>query len=141
MKWILRNDKIPRGDKSLFGTINLKHKNGDPGLPEELYKLGFVEWVTYPGPENRFKPLPPLKLPASKRKYEIFCGGFLYYHDIEVKLKKEGKNFEHKLFFEWFLGGKANRVNMVRIYINETPPQFNPNPPRPPAPPPPESNP
>ena len=92
------------------------------------------------------------------RKYEIFCGGFLYYHDVEFKnyLRDPNKkypngitgypdypvnndnNFEHKIFFEWLPKGKGVKKDKVRIYINTTPPEFNP-PPKPPPPPPPES--
>ena len=48
-----------------------------------------------------------------------------------------GQEFDHKIYFEWFKGGKHE--NRVRIYITPTPPGFNTNPPKPPAPPPPES--
>jgi hypothetical protein len=142
MKWKIRKGKfppnLPDDEKFMFEEIYLKESDGDPDLPKELYDNGFVEWVTYPGPENGFAPLPKISTP-SQRKYELFCGGFLYYHDVEVKQKKEGKKFEHQIFFEWFQAGK-NKENKVRIYINITPPEFNPNPPPPPPPPPPESN-
>lgn len=120
------------------------------GLETMLKNKGFKVWVEYP-----VLPVPLEKMAA--RKYEIFCGGFLYYHDVEfkkypkgegwseengtIKLKKWPHNkFEHMLFFEWLPKGKASK-RKLRIYINETKPEFNPDPPKPPAPPPPESNP
>ncbi|CAN5525128.1 hypothetical protein BH10BAC3_BH10BAC3_21630 [soil metagenome] len=156
MKWLVRKGKSPTSDpeeKIFFEEIELKQGDGDPDLPEELYKLGFIKWVTYPGPDNEFKPLPKIK-EQTKRKYEVFCGGFLYYHDEEFKKYSKGKGytdekgypewkeyppdskFEHRIYFEWFnLKGK----DKVSVYINPTPPEFNTNPPKPPPPPPPES--
>jgi hypothetical protein len=159
MKWHVRKGNLPTNDddeKKWFKEIDLKYDDGEPGLPAELKKLGFEEWVTYPGPDNAFKPLPKIKR-STKRKYAIFCGGFLYYHDVEFKKYAKGRGytidengnpgwkdypdypkkiFDHKIYFEWF---KENGQNMVRIYITETPPEFNPIPPKPPPPPPPES--
>ena len=168
MKWQVRKGHLPTNDpkeKTFFEEINLTQDDGDPDLPEELYKLGFIEWVTYPGPYNEFQPLPKIG-PQTKRKYEIFCGGFLYYHDEKFKQYSQGKgytdekgypewkvypdtyktpdnkeyksvHFEHKIYFEWYKE-KGNK-DKVRIYINPTPPELNTNPPKPPPPPPPES--
>ncbi|HKO81808.1 MAG TPA: hypothetical protein VJU78_15490 [Chitinophagaceae bacterium] len=128
----------------------------------------FEEWITYPlNKKNQstfypqkffpylYKPLPKLDQ-EGRRRYEIFCGGFLHYHDVIVKkyhikdlyLKHYGGNnnkvFEHKIYFEWF-DQKGNILTQqskgqpekVTIYITETPPALNPNPPDPPGPPPP----
>jgi hypothetical protein len=167
MKWLVRKGKIPTNDPkemSSFEELDLKHSDGDADLPEELYNKGYIKWVTYPGPENEFKPLPKIS-EQGQRKYAIYCGGFLYYHDEVFKKYSKGKGytdekgdpewkvypdtykdpdgivkksvyFEHKIFFEWFnLKGK----DKVTIYINPTPKELNSNPPPPPVPPPPES--
>ncbi len=156
MKWIRRKGKIPPGlpseEKFMFEEIDLTYKDGDPALMSELYEKveRYVPWVTYPDDAPGTKPF-KLTGEAGQRKYEIFCGGFLYYHDIEFKnypmdsYKKYPNgitgypkaDFEHKIYFEWF---KKEGIDKVRIYINTTPKQFNPNPPPPPPPPPPESN-
>ena len=129
----------------------------------------FEEWITYPlskkdesafYPQKFFpdfyKPLPKLD-EEGRRRYEIFCGGFLHFHDVIFKkyhikdlyLKYYGGNnnikvFEHKIYFEWFDkdGNKLNKKSQggpvkVTVYITETPALLNPNPPDPPAPPPP----
>jgi hypothetical protein len=145
MKWVkFKNEmdpNIPNGEKKFFEPIPVPKSNSGKkdkdGFSEDIRLIfeanGFEKWVTYPV-------LPGLGKRAA-RKYEIFCGGFLYYHDVELKLKLEGKKFEHKIFFEWLPKGKGVKKDKVKIYINSTPAQFNPNPPHPPAPPPPESNP
>lgn len=91
----------------------------------------------------------PKKLTGNRkaqRKYEIYCGGFLYYHDVEFKKyhvpgAKNSKgepyptqDFEHFIYFDW-----EKKDGSVTIYITITPEAYNPTPPKPPAPPPPES--
>jgi hypothetical protein len=170
MKWNIRKGQFPPGtrddEKIIFEELDLKYKDGDDELKKELGKLGYVEWITYPIAEKTTYTEEELqaidlyteasvKLPftirsqVAKRKYEIFCGGFLFYHDVLFKRYPKGKggldgkvypdvNFEHKIFFEWFKGKGVNN-DEVRIYINITPLEYNSNPPPPPAPPPPES--
>lgn len=154
MKWRIRKEKfppdLPPEEKFMFEEIILKKKDGDPDLKDELEKLGYVEWVTYPGIYNNFKELTPIDQ-KGQRNYEIFCGGFLYYHDVEFKKYPQGsggcpewkeyptKDFEHKIYFEWLPEGKTGKKTKVRIYINITPQGYNTDPPKPPAPPPPES--
>ena len=119
----------------------------------------FGEWVTYPCgnsdtyPEKIFPDLGLTKLPAwdkeGRERYEIFCGGFLFYHDVIFKkyqikdlyLKYYGEKgkkrvFEHKIYFEWDVDGN-DLATKVTIYITETPPELNPDPPDPPGGPPP----
>jgi hypothetical protein len=100
-----------------------------------------------------YEPLPNLDKEARER-YEIFCGGFLFFNDVIFKKYPQGKgdptkdypdgkeypdrNFEHKIYFEWFKGKGVND-DQVRIYINVTPAAYNANPTPPPPPPPPES--
>jgi len=155
MKWIVIDQKdlpIQMRNKKFFRLIPTQRrfpgteKDFDKNLPKILEQLlgePFEPWVT-------FNDLPKLEKIA-KRKYEIFCGGFLYYHDVEFKNypmnpKKQyppGKTgydhnkFEHKIFFEWM--PKTKGKEKLRVYINSTPTQFNTNPPPPPKPPPPES--
>ncbi len=174
MKWVkLKNDADPnmssaemeQGKKKKFVEIidiPLSKKEGDTGFNEELKKRlkekGYGVWATYP--ENgSIADFPPLGKKAT-RKYEIFCGGFLYYHDVEFKKYPAGegisfdsngkpflksypeakeKNFEHKIFFEWLPKGKGKKKTAVRIFITETPEKFNVDPPPPPKPPPPEA--
>lgn len=107
----------------------------------------FYQWATY---DN----LPPMNKPA-RRKYEIFCGGFLYFYDNDLlKYLKEvnnkyagggkgtdflnyykNKSFDHEIYFQW----EKNKGHMsVTIFISPT--AGNPDPPTPPAPPPPETS-
>jgi len=175
MKWIKFADELDsnmKNAKNIFQTIPPIYNGGKKVGPKAFSKntsamlknqlgIKFVQWVTYPKPG---KPaLPDLDI-KGRRKYELFCGGFLYYHDIIFKKYPSGKGytvdkngnpawkeypktavgpngkvypgkkFEHMIFFEWLPKGKG-----VRIYINETPSGFNTNPPKPPGPPPPES--
>src|SRR5215218_6572215 len=139
MKWLVRKGNAPSSKKESFWfeEIGLDYKDGDPKLQEQLKEIGLIEWVTYPGPENLNVPLQNMDRKQTKRKYEIFCGGFLYYHDVEFKKYKEGtgfsiddkgnpvwkvypkgKTFEHMVYFEWF---KENGSDMIRMYINPTP--------------------
>jgi len=175
MKWNIRRGKFPHGtrydEQFLFEEMDLKYKDGEPELKKELGGLGFVEWITYPiavkptyTPEelqaialyDKAVRLPiPLRSEVARRKFEIFCGGFLFYHDKIFKKYPLGKgytdengypewktyphkNFEHKIYFEW-VNEKGSANDKVTIYITETPAEFNGNPPPPQPPPPPES--
>ena len=164
MKWVKLNGEMdanlsPAERKNFFKAISSPKsekgttENGfSKGLELMLASKGFKVWDEYP-----VLPVPLGKKAA--RKYEIFCGGFLYYHDVEfkkypkgegysdedgpinIKLKKwPDTTFEHLIFFEWLPKGKAPKKKL-RIFINETDPKYNSDPPKPPAPPPPESNP
>lgn len=133
----------------------------------------FTEWVTYPAKEKNSAFYPeefsseldltkPLDLDKEGReRYEIFCGGFLFYHDIIIKkyfdkslwkkyydIKKQTENntetFEHKIYFEWFDENgikldenSTQKAKKVTIYITPTPDSLNPDPPDPPGGPPP----
>lgn len=133
----------------------------------------YVDWVTYPkGPVATNDPFErdlPKELEnkrKARRKYEIFCGGFLYFYDTELEnyadkfekyaiqkginvtecvkhLKDYFNNklnlagMDHKVIFEWGKNPDNNDRFSVRIYIN--PPAGNPDPPETPPPPPPES--
>jgi hypothetical protein len=150
---------IPEEERSLiYEELPLYDETGDE-LIKKLNSLGYKEWVTFPNNDYP-DPLPKRLLEKRKaqRKYEIFCGGFLYFYDEELgkypeKIAEEypkkfpGDQFEcqkkleaffgklevnkkHKIFFDW---GKKS----VTIYIKPEP--GNPDPPSPPAPPPPES--
>ena len=168
MKWVVRKGGIPPTTEpdeiDCFEEIDLKEKDGSDALDAELKKLGFEEWVKYPGPNNNFE---PIKIKGASRKYEVFCGGFLYYHDVEFKKYPKGKGytdengypewktykpitapngevltadkFEHKIYYDWFKDKEKGQQDTVRIYITKTPGEFNSTPPKPPPPPPPES--
>jgi len=175
MKWTIRKGKFPQGtrdeEKVLFEEIELKRNDGEDEVKVELEKLGYVVWIAYPIPKKTTyteeelqaiafytKPVVesslPIKNQVARRKYEVFCGGFLFFNDVIFKKYPQGKgdptkdypdgkeypdrNFEHKIYFEWFKGKGVND-DQVRIYINETPPPYNANPTPPPPPPPPES--
>jgi hypothetical protein len=91
-----------------------------------------------------------------KRKYEIFCGGFLYFYDhrlrrylasVNLKVNRagdkfleyfKGKSFNHDLSFVWKDDKKHKGRMAVTIYLD--PPAGNPDPPTTPAPPPPETS-
>jgi hypothetical protein len=124
---VLKNDGV---DPSEWDNFKVYY---DMTELEKVLAEYYEEWVTYPN--DKFPKDLPKRLIGNRkaqRKYEIFCGGFIYYHDVEFK-KYEGK-FEHTIFFDW-----AKRKDKVTIYINKTPTQFNAVPPPPPPPPPPES--
>jgi len=153
MKWAQLKDVLD-GDgvedvnerKKLFREYKTKQE-----LKDDLDDPAkFVKWVTYPDDDPLQKPFALNR--KAQRRYEVFCGGFLYYHDVELKKYPEGKDangkvypnkdFDHNIYFEWFPKEKGNKEKTkVIIHITPTPPEFNPNPPPPPAPPPPESNP
>ena len=141
MRWVISTDefnKLSPAEKKFFAK---KIKTTAP-------KLKINEWVSYGD-------LPKMTKRA-RRKYEIFCGGFLYFYDNdfiaylkEVNGKTKGagnkflayfknKSFDHDISFVWEPDkSKPGRVR-VTVYLN--PPAGNPDPPRPPAPPPPESS-
>jgi len=160
MKWIVIDDPtLPTEmrNKKFFQLMQRSRgaaKNFDQNMPLKLkQKFGkdFEIWAQFQGLGKRVK--------QGRRKYEIFCGGFLYYHDAEYKKYQTGvgpdnqnypdtfidtdgkeypsKNFEHMIFFEWVESSKDKLK--LRIYINSTPKVLNTNPPPPPKPPPPES--
>ena len=186
MKWVVRKGHSPKDpkEKNFFEEIELKNGDGNPKLKKELENLGYKEWITYPIPQKDsnlkyteterqakklygnmvYDDLPEIyysggdEAEKPKRKYEIWCGGFLFYHDVVFKNYPKGKghpsleypngkeykvedkivkDFEHKIYFEWLAGGTPNEKNKVRIYINFTPKQLNSDPPPPKSPPPP----
>ena len=55
-------------------------------------------------------------------------------YKVEDKIVKD---FEHKIYFEWLPKDTTDGKNRVRININVTPKQLNPDPPVPKGPPPP----
>jgi hypothetical protein len=153
---------IPAEEKPFIYEELILHNETGEELRKELKEYGYEEWVTYPN-DDYPDPLPErlLRNHKAQRKYEIFCGGFIYFYDEELgkypaKIVEEypkkfnGEQFDgpcleklqrffsklevtkkHKLFFDW---GK----DYVRIYINPKP--GNPDPPSTPAPPPPETS-
>jgi hypothetical protein len=164
--WAERIGKIdpnipPEERGHIYDELPLKNETGEE-LREILRPWGYEEWVTYPN-DDYPEPLPErlLRNVKAQRKYEIFCGGFIYFYDEELgkypaKIVEEypkkfnGEQFDgpcleklqkffsklevskkHKLFFDW---GK----DYVRIYINPKP--GNPDPPSTPGPPPPETS-
>jgi hypothetical protein len=163
--WAERIEKtkhVPEDERYLiYDVLPLGNETGEE-LRAKLEPLGFREWVTFPN-DDYPEPLPErlLKNSRAQRKYEIFCGGFIYFYDEELgkypaKIAEEypkkfngeqfgdecleklrnffGKlevNKKHKLFFDW-------REDSVTIYIQPAP--GNPDPPSTPAPPPPETS-
>jgi hypothetical protein len=157
MKWVklkkdLDNDHVKDKErKALFNVYeNEEELQKDLKNPEK-----FIGWVTYSFQDFELDK-------KAQRKYEIFCGGFLYYHDDKFKRywdgagyvypEKPGINiaptwkkypdntFGHEIYFEWNTP-KGYNATSVKIYINPTPEPYNSSPPVPPPPPPPESNP
>ena len=103
MKWLIRKYKDVE-------QLDLKNEDGDPGLEAELNKLGYVKWITYPialNPPYTDDELKAIDLwgagrvrsplagrsAAGRRKYEIFCGGFILYHDMVFKTYQKGKGY------------------------------------------------
>ena len=70
----------------------------------------------------------------AQRKYEIFCGGYLYYHEYEVEV---GGKADRKIHFKW-INGHGKIKDRVEIYISKTDPSFFRDPNAPPKQPPPE---
>lgn len=164
--WAERIGKIdpdipPEERPYIYEELPLKDETGEV-LREILKTWGYEQWVEFPNSDYP-DPLPGRLLRSRKaqRKYEIFCGGFIYFYDEELgkypaKIVEEfpkkfnGETFDgvcqeklerffsrlevykkHRIFFDW---GK----DYVRIYINPKP--GNPDPPSTPSPPPPETN-
>jgi hypothetical protein len=140
--WAMRkNDfgKIDPQERGFFRKLDLKKTDPlDPELEKELNKVGFFKWVTYPGDSYKGVVMnTPFELSKrAQRKYEIFCGGFIYFYDEEHpdNLKQlEQQNVEHQIFLAW-----SEKGDVVRIFMSPKP--GNPDPPTTPPPPPPESN-
>ena len=167
---------VPQNERDkFFESLPLKSKKDkylSEDLRTELGKKGYEEWITHPNINPKYPlsdDLPKnLKSRKAQRKYEIFCGGFLYFYDVELEkypkkivdeypnkfngaefgnecyeklqnfFTKVGVGQEHKIFFEWGINKENDNKFSVRIYIN--PPAGNPDPPTTPGPPPPESS-
>jgi hypothetical protein len=148
----LNDEKVNKTDPKQMAVF--KNYPDEIALRADLEDT-YEEWVTYPIAKkteytddeldtlahypNAQSALPDLKSKKAQRKYEIFCGGFLYYHD-EVMKRPLGKFADHQIYFEWLPIGVAKKDKVI-IHITKTPINQNPNPPKPPPPPPPESNP
>jgi hypothetical protein len=142
--------------------IDIKDKHL-PDLEKALDVAGFKIWSEFHA-NSQGNPLEKLTS-KSRRFYETFCGGFLYFYDHQLYSNQAGKDagylkqlyndhgvvtqpvidyfkqkladglLDHTLFFLWL---RDKDHFPVRIYLN--PPAGNPDPPSGPAPPPPESN-
>lgn len=183
MKWVKTHNDLDAEDvdKSDVDQISVFKVYLDQTIlnADLQNKKKFVKWIIYPFDKKTpaqqdeysdeekaaiklygdavHNPLPDFKNRKALRRFEVFCGGFLYYHDVVFKKYPQGKgysdekgnpewktypdnDFEHNIYFEWLPVGPISKKTKVKIYINPTPPEFNPNPPPPPPPPPPESN-
>lgn len=139
----LDEDEVKKDERERFFKVYT-----DEAELEKDIKKDYNLWATYPDDDPLQKPF-ALKRKA-QRRYEIFCGGFIYYHDVEFKKYPTGtgfdgkqypdKDFEHYIYFKWLPEGKGNKEKTkVEIYVTKTPEEYNSDPPKPPAPPPPES--
>lgn len=176
MKWVNFDDeiKLRPGEDKYFKDLNtpplpphIKSLSYDKIVKrkkETLKKEGFKLLVRHDSKKSnkKFK----CDSDSARRKYEIFCGGFLYFYDNELgnyagksKLGKKNKNAAEGLAAylrsKGFMSGKKDgRLKMnhaiafiwgqdgtwVEVYLN--PPQTkNPDPPSTPSPPPPETSP
>ena len=146
-----------------------KEKKKKKGKNASSGEVNFVEWVTYPMKDKYSEVytkgmFPPTLFPdfdlskeidldkEGRERYETFCGGFLFFHDVifkdyhgEKMIKlNDGEIFEHKVYFEWFAkdGTLLNSDSLevakkVTIWITETPRLLNATPKDPPGSPPP----
>jgi len=148
MKWTISQaefNKLTQAERKFFTVEKTAKKKGKGyGAPGSKK----AAWVSYGD-------LPKLGTRV-RRKYEIFCGGFLYFYDntlseylkeVNGKVKGagnkfltyfKGKSFNHTMRFEW--GADKQKPGRRRVTIYLTPPAGNPDPPSPPAPPPPETS-
>lgn len=193
MKWVktdndLHAEDVDKKDKRQISAFKVYDSPTELNADLQNEKK-FVKWISYPiedKPDTEYtdvekkaislytkkvviEPLPDFKNRKALRRFEVFCGGFLFYHDVIIKRYHKGRGyrdvdgilkledypeqakdkegnvtlldgFGHNIYFDWLPVGPATKKDRVIIYINPTPPEFNPNPPPPPPPPPPESN-
>jgi hypothetical protein len=143
MKWMISQkefDNLSTTEQKFFAV----KKDGKTGAPKPKKS----EWISYGDLPKMGKRV--------KRKYEIFCGGFLFFYDNDLMeyLKEvngktkgagnkfltyfKGKSFNHTMTFEW--GPDKQKPGRGRVTVYLSPPAGNPDPPTPPAPPPPETS-
>jgi hypothetical protein len=149
MKWTISQEefnKLTPAEQKFFTVKKVEKKKGGGGYGAVKPKK--VPWVSHGD-------LPKLGRRV-RRKYEIFCGGFLYFYDktlmdylkeVNGKVKGagnkfltyfKGKSFNHTMTFEW--GADKEKPGRRRVTIYLSPPAGNPDPPTTPSPPPPETS-
>ena len=89
MKWaqtkkVLDDDEVD--DQNERNTFFKEYASKDDLEKDLMDKSKFVEWASF----DTF----PLHRKA-QRKYEIYCGGFLYYHDVVFKQYPKGAGYEY----------------------------------------------
>jgi hypothetical protein len=87
MKWAQTKDRLDRdgvNNHSERSTFFKEYLTKDELEKDLMDTNKFVEWANF----DTF----PLRRKA-QRKYEIFCGGFLHYHDFEFKKYDEGAGY------------------------------------------------
>ena len=162
MKWIdseknLKDDQVDKEEWKHYKVYqNQAAIEADVHDPKK-----FSVWAQFPQTDNQ-------KIHRkSQRKYEIYVGGFLFYHDEvfkrysnlaeytnlpgypDLKVYPDWRDYlkSHPdlydtggTYFEHHIYIEWDKKNgYVTIYINNTPDDYNVNPPPPPKPPPPES--
>jgi hypothetical protein len=161
MKWAILKDELksiklstPKDKKECFVPLDVPIKSSfikslihavptNPKVLEtELGKKGFRPWATYPF-NYSFKTLVDYK--KFQERYEIFCGGWVHYHDIIT----EKANEDHIIYFQWSEKLNSKGKYSVKIWISSPskdefanmygylPPPTSVDPPKPPPPPPP----
>ena len=117
MKWVKTDNDLSAEDVDKKNTRQMEafEVYDDPlKLDKDLHdKKKFVEWITYPikvKPDNEYtveeqkaialytkkvviEPLPDFKNRKALRRFEVFCGGFLYYHDVIIKRYHKGRGY------------------------------------------------
>ena len=159
MKWTIDQkefDALSPDEQKHFSVQ--KTSSGKSVITEaSLKKKGFALWTKHT--KVKFpKAMSLSSINRVKRKYEIFCGGFLWFYDRTLlrylnevnkktnnagnnflqyfQVKKQSKNqFNHTMAFIWEQNADGWTV---KIYLN--PPAGNPDPPSTPKPPPPENS-
>jgi hypothetical protein len=134
---------VPAGKEPNKVDLKIRRKkNGGKGNPNYVFK----QWVLY---GFRYEHNDQGKYEVFKKRYEMFCGGWLEYYDCEVRKKQT----DHCIYFEWAIWPVGGNGNLwVRIWISPPPKPRTPDvyvyiappngrtrtdPPPPPPPPPP----
>jgi hypothetical protein len=119
-KWaLLKIDAEKYKEGKEFLVVFADEKDAKKQLEKGNYNL----WVEYRLPRNFNKP--------DRERYEIFCYGYLSYHDQNVKTDTGG----HTIYFEWNKDKAAN--SFVKIYIAPPYKELTGDPPQVKQPPPP----
>jgi hypothetical protein len=132
MKWA----RVKQAKELAYAGLSLEQrdqaKQNDAACFHEYTSVSSLEkamiqpeklWVAYKIPKNRFF-LKHQSFEQFRHNYEVFCGGYLYYHDNRLNCfrKPDAKPVDHTVYFKWVeVKTKGKEHYVVGMFLSPAP--------------------